>query len=81
MDPRTKTAQVKVVCPFSDGKPYTVYVPYMLGDDGKPAIWMSNGCDHMSGSPVCVRCAAFVHAHFNNPELVSDDANGLFIVK
>lgn len=81
MDPRTKTAQVKVVCPFSDGKPYTVYVPYMLGKDGKPAIWMSNGCDHMSGSPVCMRCAAFVHDNFNNPELVRDDVNGLCIVK
>ena len=81
MDPRPQVAQVKVICPFSSGKPYTVYVQYLLGDDGKPAIWLSNGCEHMSGSPVCSRCAAFVHAHFNDPELIRDVVNGLYIVK
>lgn len=81
MNPRPQVAQVKVICPFSSGKPYTVYVQYLLGDDGKPAIWLSNGCEHMSGGPVCSRCAAFVHAHFNDPELIRDDVNGLYIVK
>lgn len=81
MDPRPQVARVKVICPFSSGKPYTVFVQYLLGDDGKPAIWLSNGCEHMSGSPVCSRCAAFVHAHFNDPELIRDDVNGLYIVK
>ena len=81
MDPRPQVAQVKVICPFSSGKPYTVFVQYLLGDDGKPAIWLSNGCEHMSGSPVCTRCAAFVHAHFNDPELIRDDVNSLYIVK
>lgn len=81
MDPRPQVAQVKVICPFSSGMPYTVYVQYLLGDGGKPAIWLSNGCEHMSGSPVCSRCAAFVHAHFNDPELIRDDVNGLYIVK
>ena len=81
MDPRTYTAEAKVICPFSSNKPYTVYVSYMLGDDGKPCIWFSNGCDHMSGDSVCLRCAAFVHAHFNDPELSGDESVEFFIAK
>lgn len=81
MEPRTRTAKVKMVCPFSSGKPYTVYVDYMLGDDGKPAIWLSNGCDNMSGSDVCLRCASFVHNYFKDPELVRDDVHGFLICK
>lgn len=81
MDPRPHTAQVKMICPFSSGKPYTVYVQYMNGYDGEPAIWISNGCDHMSGSDVCRRCAAFVHDHFKDPEIVRDDVGGFFVCK
>lgn len=79
MDPRIYTAPVDVICPLSSGRKYTVYVRYMLGDDGKPCISISNGCDHMSGDPACTRCGLLVRRFFNGEDFTGLDSSGFHL--
>lgn len=79
MDPRIYTTPVDVICPLSSGRKYTVYVRYMLGEDGKPCISMSNGCDNMSGASDCIRCALLVRRYFEGKDFDGIDFSGFQI--
>lgn len=57
MEPTLKNLRIPVVCPFSMGKPYIVYVVCIQYPDGHLGLFRSNGCDNMSGASTCQRCA------------------------
>lgn len=74
MESRLRTALTQVLCPFSSGKPFTVFTPFFIQEDGKPFFLPCNGCDHMSGDSTCSRCCAYVTLRLNGLDYSADDA-------
>lgn len=53
-----------VICPIFNN-PCTVYIDYIVTDEGTLHLYRSNGCDNLHGSETCSNCISSTAEEFH----------------